>query len=142
MADLARCAQREEDCQPTLAARNIGLVGDAGVGLTVAINTTPSGSEQLMLSDNVVTQTIDNLVQQSYQPTEPRAAVIVVRNGEIIFRKGQGMANLELGMSIEPEMVFRRSRIDRLFQVSAYAVCAREALGVQQFRLYPAGGHY
>ena len=50
-----------------------------------------------MQPDNLLIQTIDNLVQETYTPIEPGAAVIVVRDREVIFRKGQGMANLEKG---------------------------------------------
>src|SRR5688572_25627791 len=73
-----------------------------------------------MQPDNHLMQTIDNLVQESYKPTEPGAAVIVVRDGQIIFRKGQGMANLELGVPIEPDMVFRLGSITK--QVTAVAI--------------------
>lgn len=35
-----------------------------------------------MQPDNLLIQTLDNLVQETYKPTEPGAAVIVVRDGE------------------------------------------------------------
>ncbi len=56
-----------------------------------------------MQPDKLLNQTIDNLVQETDKPAEPGAAVIVVRDGEIIFRKGQGMVNLKLGVPIESD---------------------------------------
>lgn len=72
-----------------------------------------------MQPDNLLTQAIDNLVTESYTPTEPGAAVIVVRDGDVIFRKGRGMANLELDVSIEPNMVFRLGSVTKQFTAVA-----------------------
>src|ERR1039457_1928807 len=72
-----------------------------------------------MQPDNLLIQAIDNLVHETYKPTEPGAAVIVVRDGEIIYRKGHGLANLELGVPIEPDMVFRLGSIGKQFTAVA-----------------------
>lgn len=77
-----------------------------------------------MQSNNYLIQTIDNLVQEAYQPNEPGAAVIVVRDGEVIFRKGQGMANLGLAVPIEPDMVFRLASITKQFTAVAILMLA------------------
>ena len=79
-----------------------------------------------MQSDNLMIQTIDNLLQETYKPTEPGAAVIVVRDGEIIYRKGHGMANLELGVPIEPDMVFRLGSIGKQFTAVAILMLAEQ----------------
>ena len=59
------------------------------------------------------------LLAPLYPPDKPGAAVIVVKDGETLFRKGYGMANLELGVPIEPQMVFRLGSITKQFT----AVC-------------------
>ena len=79
-----------------------------------------------MQSDNLLIQTIDNLVQESYKPNEPGAAIIVVRDGEVIFCKGQGMANLELDVSMEPDMVFRLGSITKQFTAVAILMLAEQ----------------
>jgi CubicO group peptidase (beta-lactamase class C family) len=79
-----------------------------------------------MQPDNLLIQTIDNLVQETYKPNEPGAAVIVVRNGDVIFRKGQGMANLELDVPIEPDMVFRLGSITKQFTAVAILMLAEQ----------------
>ncbi len=79
-----------------------------------------------MLPDNHLTQTIDTLIQESYHPTEPGVAVIVVKDGETVFRKGYGMANLELGVSIEPDMVFRIGSATKQFTAVAILMLAEQ----------------
>lgn len=79
-----------------------------------------------MQVDNLLIQTIDNLIQESYKPTEPGVAVIVFRDGETIFRKGQGMANLELGVPIEPDMVFRLGSITKQFTAVSILMLAEQ----------------
>ena len=64
-------------------------------------------------------QKFDEFLEPLYQVDQPGAAVIVVRDGEVLFRKGYGMANLELGVPIEPQMIFRLGSITKQFT----AVC-------------------
>jgi len=46
---------------------------------------------------------------------EPGAAIIVVDDGEVLYRGARGMANLELGVALAPDMVFRRASITKQF---------------------------
>ena len=41
-----------------------------------------------------------SLLAGRFKPDEPGVAVIVVRDGQTLFRKGYGMADLELGVRI------------------------------------------
>ena len=54
---------------------------------------------------------IDTLLAKTYPANEPGAAVLVEKGGQVLLRKGYGMANLELGVPIAPEMVFRLGSI-------------------------------
>lgn len=72
-----------------------------------------------MQPNNLLPQTIDNLIQESYEATEPGVAVIVAQDGRTIFCKGHGMANLELGVPIEPDMVFRIGSVTKQFTAVA-----------------------
>src|SRR5207253_5461596 len=62
---------------------------------------------------------MDKVAADVYKPDIPGAAIIVVRNGQVIFRKGYGIANLELNVSIRPEMVFRLGSITKQFTAVA-----------------------
>ncbi|MGH2409630.1 MAG: serine hydrolase domain-containing protein, partial [Chloroflexota bacterium] len=62
---------------------------------------------------------IDALLRERYQPDQPGAAVMVSRRGTVIYRGGHGLANLELGVRIEPHMVFRLGSITKQFTAAA-----------------------
>jgi CubicO group peptidase (beta-lactamase class C family) len=62
---------------------------------------------------------LDALILGQYPAGEPGATVLVARNGEVIFRKAYGMANLELDVPMKPEMVFEIGSITKQFT----AVC-------------------
>jgi D-alanyl-D-alanine carboxypeptidase len=79
-----------------------------------------------MQSNDFLILTTDNLVQEAYKPNEPGAAVIIVRDGEVIYRKGQGLANLELGIPIEPDMVFRIGSLTKQFTAVAILMLAEQ----------------
>ncbi len=54
-------------------------------------------------------------LEKMFKPNEPGAAAIVVKDGQVIFRKGYGMANLELGIPVAPDHVFRIGSITKQF---------------------------
>ena len=62
---------------------------------------------------------IDAIISKHYQPDLPGCAVVVVRGTETIFRKGFGLANMELNVPIQPESVFRLASITKQFTAVA-----------------------
>jgi D-alanyl-D-alanine carboxypeptidase len=77
-----------------------------------------------LLSVNELIQAIDNLTKETYKPSEPGAAIILAKDGKIVFRKGLGMANLEFMIPIEPDMVFRLGSITKQFTAVAILMLA------------------
>ncbi len=71
------------------------------------------------MANDDLAQAIDTLLEQTYATTEPGVAALVAREGRVLYRKGIGMANLELGVSIEPHMVFRLGSITKQFTAVA-----------------------
>ena len=71
--------------------------------------------------DNL-TNTFDVFVEEAYSANEPGAAVLIAQGGEIIYTKGQGMANLEWEIPIEPNMVFRWGSITKQFTAVAILI--------------------
>ena len=49
---------------------------------------------------------IDELFAQWNKPGSPGCAVGISRNGELVYERGYGVANLELGVPITPASVF------------------------------------
>ena len=58
-------------------------------------------------------------LEAAYVADAPGAAVIVVRDGEVLFRGARGMASMELGVALEPEHVFRLGSITKQFTAVA-----------------------
>jgi CubicO group peptidase (beta-lactamase class C family) len=62
---------------------------------------------------------IDRVLSESFVPEGPGAAVLVIRHGEIVLRKGYGKANLELGVNADPEHIFRIGSLTKQFTAVA-----------------------
>jgi len=78
------------------------------------------------VTDKELTKKINAFLEKTYPANEPGAAVLAVKDGKIILRKGYGMANLELGVPIKPEMVFRIGSITKQFTAVAIMKLAEE----------------
>jgi CubicO group peptidase (beta-lactamase class C family) len=85
-----------------------------------------SAAQSAPPSEDHLAKSIDDMLTQVYKPGEPGAAVIVVKDGNIIHRKGYGMANLELGVPVEPDMVFRLGSITKQFTAVAILMLAEQ----------------
>jgi D-alanyl-D-alanine carboxypeptidase len=62
---------------------------------------------------------LDRVLSQTYPAGEPGAAVLVEKDGRVVLRKGYGLASLELGVPIRPEMVFRVGSLTKQFVAMA-----------------------
>lgn len=62
---------------------------------------------------------LDEMLTKTFPAHAPGAAVIVVNKGEVILRKAYGMANLELGVPMQPDHVFRLGSITKQFTAVA-----------------------
>ena len=62
---------------------------------------------------------LDAVVASYFKKDEPGAAVLVMRDGKPLLRKGYGLADVELGVAIQPEHVFRIASITKQFTAMA-----------------------
>lgn len=92
-------------------------------------------------------QEIDQIVEAEIKPGGPGAAVAVVKDGEVIHRKGYGLANIEWNIPITPDTVFRLASISKQFTAVAIMMLAeRGKLSVDDLLTdflpdYPTSGH-
>ena len=92
-----------------------------------------------------VPESIDTYLAARYAADAPGAAVIVVKDGKVIFRKGYGLADLELKTPLRADMVFRLASVTKQFTAVAILMLAEQgklALGDDVRRFipdYPAG---
>jgi CubicO group peptidase (beta-lactamase class C family) len=64
---------------------------------------------------NPLTRSFDSLLNKEFKAGEPGAAAIVVKKGEVIYKKGFGTADMELNVPVQPDMVFRIGSITKQF---------------------------
>lgn len=77
-------------------------------------------------SEKGLASQIDGLLQKVYKTDEPGVAVLVKKQGNVIFRKGYGLADMELGIPVEPDMVFRLGSITKQFTAVAILILAEQ----------------
>jgi CubicO group peptidase (beta-lactamase class C family) len=66
-----------------------------------------------------LSQQLDAIASAYFAPDAPGAAVLVLKGGKPLLRKGYGMADLEQGTKITPESVFRIGSITKQFTAVA-----------------------
>ncbi|MBU1014722.1 MAG: beta-lactamase family protein [Bacteroidetes bacterium] len=62
---------------------------------------------------------LDSIMTSAYKPDEPGASVLVFKEGEILLKKGYGLANLEMKVPINPKSVFNIGSITKQFTAQA-----------------------
>ena len=62
---------------------------------------------------------IDHLFEQFTIAGSPGCALGVMHDGELIFKKGYGLANLEYGIAIEPTTIFHVASMSKQFNALA-----------------------
>lgn len=73
-----------------------------------------------------VAAAIDRYLTERYPADKPGVAVIVVKQGKVVFRKGYGMADLEMGLPLRPDMVFRLASVSKQFTAAAILLLEQE----------------
>jgi len=88
----------------------------------------PADSAQApgQVSGSDLSAQINKLLSDVYKPGQPGAAVLVKKQGKVILRRGYGLANLELNIPIEPDMIFRLGSITKQFTAVAILMLAEE----------------
>lgn len=69
---------------------------------------------------------IDTLMSRYFKADRPGAIVIVTKDGNAIFRKAYGMANLEQHIALQPEMAMRIGSITKQFTATAIMMLAEQ----------------
>ncbi len=62
---------------------------------------------------------IDQIMASRYPKDEPGAVALAARQGEVVLRRAYGLANLELQVPVQPEMVFGLASVTKVFTAVA-----------------------
>lgn len=79
----------------------------------------PYTSNSQVLSIKQVNTEFDKLLSGQFSPGSTGCAALVAKDGQIIYKKAFGMANLELNVPMQPDMVFRLGSITKQFTAIA-----------------------
>lgn len=110
--------------------------------MVVLASAAPLGGQQV----SAEWAALDSILHASYPADGPGATAIVVRDGQVLYRGAAGMADLEMGVAMRPEMVFPLFSITKQFTAAAILLLAQEgklALSDPITRFlpdYPTGG--
>ena len=69
---------------------------------------------------------IDSLLLEKYAPDAPGADFLIARNGEIIYKKAFGLANLEQGVPMKTDNVFEIGSMTKQFTAIAILMLAEQ----------------
>ncbi|MBG7631507.1 MAG: beta-lactamase family protein, partial [Bacteroidetes bacterium] len=82
--------------------------------LLIVITVLALNSQSTSYAQNLESK-IDSLLQEKYHPNTPGATFLISRNGNIIYKKAFGLANLELNVPMEADNVFEIGSMTKQF---------------------------
>jgi len=71
-------------------------------------------------------KSIDRIFGNFDDPQKPGAAIAVVQNGKVVFKKGYGSANLEYDIPVTPTTIFHIASVSKQFTVFALLLLAED----------------
>ncbi len=94
----------------------------ASVAVLISLSTIGCSDEShsgINSSQNNFQRDIDQMLFKVFKSQEPGAAVLASQQGKAVFRDGFGMADLELAVPIEADMIFRIGSLTKQFTAVA-----------------------
>jgi CubicO group peptidase (beta-lactamase class C family) len=107
----------------TLVARRVLLLA---VAVAVALVAPAHAKPQAETPSDPLARTLDAMLTGLYPKDVPGAAVVAVRDGHTVLRKAYGMADLERGVPLQPDMVFRIGSMTKQFTAVAILMLVEE----------------
>jgi CubicO group peptidase (beta-lactamase class C family) len=108
-----------------LRTASLGLAVGILLPGSAAIPASPPAPTRAAAPDGLA-DTLDAYLTKLYPADAPGAAVIAARDDRTVFRKAYGMADLELGVPLQPDMVFRIGSMTKQFTAVAILMLAEE----------------
>ncbi len=89
------------------------------ISLCVFVITISTNAQTSAKTDQFLTASFDSILNKDFKAGEPGATAIVVRKGQIIYKKAIGMADVELNVPLQADMIFRLGSITKQFTAVA-----------------------
>lgn len=87
----------------------------ATVGMIFSSCALMANAQQSKISDATIVRLSKTVLNQTVTASGPGVAVMIARGNKIIFRGAQGQANIELGVPLSPDQVFRIASVTKIF---------------------------
>ena len=94
------------------------LITFGGASATVAQSSKPANDTQ--------PEKIDALFAEWNKPNSPGCALAVIKDGQVLYKRGYGMANLDYDLPISSKTVFNIASVSKQFTAMSIALLARE----------------
>ena len=94
--------------------------------VAIAVVTVTSAAQQAQLAGNALSSRIDRVFAAWDRPGSPGCAVGVGRNGQTVYMKGYGQANLEYDVPITPASIFESGSVAKQFTAAAIVLLAQD----------------
>lgn len=98
------------------------------ISVSACVGDKPSQNKNIDIdvSPTEMSVEMDTFLKQYYKPSDPGATIIVTKDGHTIFRKAYGMADLERGIALKPDMVMRLASVSKQFTAAAIMLLSDE----------------
>jgi len=77
-------------------------------------------------TDKPVTVKVDEVFSRFDKRDSPGCALAVIKDGQIVYKRGYGMSNLEYGVPISPSSIFHIASISKEFTAMAIVMLAQQ----------------
>jgi D-alanyl-D-alanine carboxypeptidase len=110
------------------------------VALLISLPATPASAQPAPAA-------LDAVVTAAFVADRPGGAVLVVKDGTVLYRRAIGMASMELGVPLQPDTIFRLGSITKQFTAAAIMMLVEEGKVVltdpveKYIPGYPTQGH-
>ena len=75
---------------------------------------------------NDITARVDKVFAQFDKPTSPGCALAVIKDGQIVYKRGYGMADLDHDIAIKSDTVFHVASVSKQFTAMAILLLAKQ----------------
>jgi CubicO group peptidase (beta-lactamase class C family) len=76
--------------------------------------------------DSSITSRVDKIFEKLDRPDSPGCALGVVKDGQLIYKRGYGMANLDNNIPISPKSVFQIASMSKQFTAMSILLLAKQ----------------
>src|SRR5437867_4321566 len=77
-------------------------------------------------ADKSIIGKVDEIFARFDKPDSPGCALAVIKDGQIVYKRGYGMSNLEYGIAISPSSIFHIASISKEFTAMAIVMLAQQ----------------